>query len=356
MAKPVRKAPTKASSPRTDSKKVKRTATRAAPARSKATKAVRLPPPPRVTLSERRGLVLTALEAAQVLHWGLSPVTGSSVGGVEVRVAAMGGPRPYWWLRSHGLSSTVPAEVVLRVPRAPGEPQPPAWAFPVLERLIAFAREGELEPGQIVRWPKPFGEGTETDLDAFAIAIDPSFGVITTPHDTVPVLLAVGVTNDEVRLVREWSPEGLLEVLARLDPTLSTTLDRASLLASPRARQAIEQRVEKEGSSMGVLQARVCEGVVSKTSLSWKVDAETADAILSLLKGRIGHQRPFIVRAAAFELEFQPGDAPALTFDRLKATLKLTQTMARNLRATLKARPGTYTWEGLPSFSLEVVA
>lgn len=356
MAKPVRKAQTKASSPRTDSKKVKRPPTRGTPPRAKATKAVRAPAPPKVTLSERRGLVLSALEAAQTLQWGLAPVTGASVGGVEIRVAAIARPRPFWWVRSHGLSSSVPAEVVLRVPRAPGESQPPAWSFPVLERLIAFAREGELAPGQIVRWPKPFGEGTETDLDAFAIAIDPSFGVITTAHDTVPVLLAVGVTNDEVRLVREWSPEGLLEVLAKLDPTLSTTLDRASLLASPRARQAIEQRVEREGSSMGVLQARVCEGVVNKTSLSWKIDVDTADAILSLLKGRIGHQRPFIVRAATFELEFQPGDAPALTFDRLKATLKLTQTMARNLRATLKARPGTYTWEGLPALSLEVVA
>lgn len=330
--------------------------TRGTPPRSAPTKAARAPSPPKATLSERRGLVLTALEAAQTVHWGLAPVTGSTVGGVEVRVAAISRPRPFWWLRSHGLSSSVPVEVVVRVPRAPGEGQPPAWSFPVLERLIAFARDGELEPGQIVRWPAPFGEGTETDLDAFAIAIEPSFGIITTTHDTVRVLLAVGITNDEVRLVREWSPEGLLEVLAKLDPTLCTTLDRASLLASPRARQAIEQRVEREGSSMGVLQARVCEGVVNKTSLSWKVDADTADAILSLLKGRIGHQRPFIVRAATFELEFQPGDAPALTFDRVKATLKLTQTMARNLRATLKARPGTYAWEGLPSFSLEVVA
>lgn len=353
MSKPVRKARTKSSSPRTDSKKTKRPAARKS---AKPAKAIAPPSAPKATLSERRGLVLAALEAAQTVHWALAPVTGSTVGGVEVRVAAMARPRPFWWLRSHGLSSTVPAEVGVRVPRGPGETQPPAWAFPVLERLITFARDGELEPGQIVRWPKPFGEGTETDLDAFAVAVDPQFGVISTPHDSVPMLLAVGVTNDEVRLVREWSPEGLLEVLAKLDPTLCTTLDRASLLASPRARQAIEQRVEREGSSMGVLQARVCEGAASKSALTWRVDTAAADAIISLLKGRIGHQRPFIVRAPAFEVEVQPAEAPGLSFDRAKATLKLTQTMARNLRATLKARPGTYTWDGLPALVLEVVA
>jgi len=355
MAKPVRKVLPKSSSPRTDSKKVKRPAA-TKPARAKPAKVIAPPAAPKATLSERRGLVLAGLEAAQTLAWGVAPVTGSTVGDVEVRVAALSRPRAYWWLRSHGLSSSAPAEVALRVPRAAGETQPPAWSFPVLERLIAFAREGELAAGQIVRWVKPFGEGTETDLAAFAIAIDPSFGNIMTPHDVVPVLLAVGVTNDEVKLVRDWSPEGLLDVLARLDPTLCTTLDRASLLASPRARQAIDQRAEREGSSMGVLQARVCEGVVGQAMLTWKVDVEAADAIISLLKGRIGHQRPFVVRAPAFEFEIQPGEAPALTFDRTKGTLKLTQTMARNLRATLKARPGTYTWEGLPALTLEVVA
>jgi hypothetical protein len=311
---------------------------------------------PKATPLERSALVLAALERAQTLHWGLVSVATTLVSGVEVRVAPVSRPRPFWSLRSHGLSSSVPAEVSLRVPRASGEPGPPAWSFPVVERLIAMAREGELAAGQIVRWPKPFGDGNETELDGFAVSIDPSFSVITTPHDSVPVLLAVGVTHDEVRLVREWSPEGLLEVLAKVDPTLCTTLERASLLVSPRARQAIGQRVEREGSSMGVLQARLCEGTVTKSTLSLKIDADTADAIISLLKGRIGHQRPFIVRAPSFEIEFLPGDAPALTFDRLKATLKLTQTMARNLRATLKARAGTYTWAELPAFGLEVVA
>ncbi len=230
----------------------------------------------------------------------------------------------------------------------------PAVFFPVLERLIGLARERQLHVGQIVRWPKPFGETTETDLEAFAITLDPSFGELRTAHDFVPVLLAVGLTGDEAKLVREWSPQGLLEVLARVDPTLSTTLDRGSLLASPRARQAIEQRVEREGSSMGVLQAAVSE-LTGKDRFVWKLDADAADAIMSLLKGRIGHQRPFTVKADGADLEVTPGDVPAISFDGEKATLKLTQTVARAVRSTLKARPGTYTWDALPALTVEVV-
>lgn len=347
MPKPAQRAPKRPSSPRKTSKKVKGPASRTRRGRT----ALKAPTAVKVSLAERRGLTLAALERAQALLWAAAKVTSATVGGVEVRVAALGS---IWALRTHGLAAAAGLEVALRLPRLKDEAHPPAWAFSVLERLIGLAREDGLSSGQVVRWPTPFGEGAQTDLEAFAIAVDLSFGEVKTEHDVVPVLLAVGITGDEVRLLREWSPEGLLEVLSKLDPTWSTALDRASLLASPRARQAIEQRVEREGSSMGVLQARVSKGA-GKGRLVWTVDAETADAIVSLLKGRIGHQRPFLVRGGDFELELQPGDAPALSVEGARATLKLTQAMARNLRATLKARPGSYTWEGLPTLFVEVV-
>lgn len=354
MAKPLGKKPKKSATTRTPSKKTPKKVTKPVRAAKKTVAAPVAPPAPKVSPAERRALFLAALEAAQALHWTTSVVTTSTVGGVELRVASKAGPKPFWWLRTHGLSSVAGVELAMRVPQAKDEPQVPAVFFPVLERLIGLARERQLHVGQIVRWPKPFGETAETDLEAFAITLDPSFGELRTAHDFVPVLLAVGVTGDEARLVREWSPQGLLEVLSKVDPTLSTTLDRGSLLASPRARQAIEQRVEREGSSMGVLQAAVSE-VTGKERVVWKLDADAADAVMSLLKGRIGHQRPFLVKGEASDLEVTPGDVPAISIDGEKATLKLTQTVARAVRSTLKARPGTYTWDALPALTVEVV-
>lgn len=351
MAKARAKKASKSATTRTPSKKAPRKVT-PVPKRALVTSAS--PPAPKVSPTERRALILAALEAAQATHWGAGVVTTSTVGGVELRVTARSGAKPFWWLRTHGLSSVAGVELAMRVPQAKDEPQVPALFLPVIERLIGLARERQLHVGQIVRWPKPFGESTETDLEAFAITLDPSFGELRTAHDFVPVLLAVGLTGDEARLVREWSPQGLLEVLSKVDPSLSTTLDRGSLLASPRARQAIEQRVEREGSSMGVLQAAVSE-LSGKDRIVWKLDADAADAIMSLLKGRIGHQRPFVVKSDASDLEVTPGDLPAITVEGEKATLKLTQTVARAVRSTLKARPGTYTWDALPALTVEVV-
>lgn len=352
MAKAAPRKRKPASSPRTRSRKAaaKRTVTKAPAAKARPQK----PEAPPVSPVERRGLVEAALQAAQATHWNAAAVSTTLVSGVEVRIASVPGVRPLWWLRTHGLFATAGVEVSLRVPRAKDEVQAPAFMHAIVERLIGHAREGLLSPGQIVSWPKPFGDGVETDLTGFAITIDPAFGTIRTAHDVVPVVLAVGVTGDEARVVREWSPQGLLEVFSKVDPTLATTVDRASLLASPRARQAIEQRVEREGSSMGVLIAAKSD-VGGKATKTWTIDVSTCDGLLSLLKGRVGHQRPFVVRSANSTVEVTPGDAPGLTVEGKQATLKLTQTAARAMRATLKPVPGTYTWDLLPSFVVEVV-
>lgn len=307
-----------------------------------------------VSLSERRGLVEAAWTAAEAAMWSGAQVTATTIDGVPVRVATVSSPRPLWWLVTRGLFADAGLELSLRLARGKDELAPPAFATAVLSRLIGYARKGRLAEGQIVAWPSPFGEGAETDLSAFALTADPSFGTLRTAHDAVPVLLAVGVTWDEARLVREWSPQGLLEVLGKLDPSLATTLDRASLLSSPRARLAIEQRVEREGSSMGLLVAERSE-LAGKDRFTWTLDAQTCDALLSLLKGRLGHRRPFTVRSSALSLEVQPGETDALSVQGRQATLKLTQPMARALRASLKPAPGRYRWDELPALTIEVV-
>ncbi|MBL8921603.1 MAG: suppressor of fused domain protein [Myxococcaceae bacterium] len=294
------------------------------------------------------------MTAAEAGRWAGAPVTVSPLEGVELRVGAVATPgRPLWWAVTRGLFAQSGLELSLRLPRGKDELTPPPFLAPVMTKLIGFAREGRLTEGQVVEWPRPFGPGVETDLGVFALTIDPAFGTIRTAHDAVPVLLAVGLTADEARLVREWSPQGLLEVLARLDPTLSTSVERASLLSSPRARQAIEQRVEREGSSMGVLVAERSE-LSGKDKATWTLDTRSCDALVSLLKGRLGHQRPFTVRSATSSVEVVPADSDAFTASGNQATLKLTQPTSRALRANLKPLPGRYRWDDLPNLTIEV--
>jgi hypothetical protein len=307
----------------------------------------------KVSVAHRHTLLEAALDAAETRAFPES-IRQTASGDVETRAAPLRGTQPAWQLWTRGLFKTVSFEIGLRIPRVKGEAAPAAWAFGLLERLVT--RASEIGQGQVLRRLFLASDGLETELSGVAMTVDSLLGPVRTPHDVCPVYLAVGVTKDEEALVCEWNPEALLQVLAHVDPLLLTAPDRASLLTSPRARAAIEQRVEREGSSLGVLHARLSDANVNKNLVSWRLDVETAKVVLSLLKGRIGHQRPFVVRSDEFEVELVPADQAAIRIEGRKAQVRLNQTSARALRSTLRAAPGLYAFEDLPALSVEVVA
>jgi hypothetical protein len=297
--------------------------------------------------------LLEAARAEAEHHWATGLIRSTQRGALELRSVKVERPKPFWAVVTRGLSHRAGVELGVRVEASASEAMPPDWAFELVEHLAARASEVTLSAGHVLRWEGVFRQ--QTDLDAVALIDDPWFGAIETPHDRVPVLLAIGITRDEARLVREWSPQALAEILRHVDPTLCTSLDRPSLLSSPRSRSAIEQRVEREGSSMGVLTARV-SSTSGKSSICWKLDVDTADALVSLLKGRIGHQRSFVVKSASEEVEVAPGQAPTFGVEGDRTTLTLTQPFARSMRATLRSTPGRYVFADLPSLAIEVVA
>lgn len=264
---------------------------------------------------------------------------------------AVSGAKPHWQFLTSGLLKHG-AELSFRVLRSKDELTPPSWFTTFWHSLTARAGTDALADGQVLRFAEKFGLGLteiDTDMQGVALGIDPLFSV---PQ----VLLAVGITRDEERLVREWSPRGLLEVLARVDPSLITDLGRASALVSPRTRMVIENRVAAEGSSLGVMLAPTSQiSGTNAAGLTWSLSAEAIETVVALLKGRIGHLRPFSVKAPGTVVELIPSDFPTVERVGETLTIKLSQPAARQLRATLKAKPGSYTFEALPKFTLTVV-
>ncbi len=269
------------------------------------------------------------------------------VAGVDVRCAAVAGARPHWLFVTHGLLP-VGFELSFRVLRPKEELAPPTWVTGMLASLIERAPSEGVREGQVVNFAQKFGAGLAeiaTDMQAVVLGVDPLVG-------SPLVQVAVGLTRDEERLVREWSPRAMFELLAKVDPQLVTDLERASTLVSPRTRGIIEQRVEAEGSSLGVLWVE--QSTVSAKPLRWSVPADAVETLLALLKGRIGHLRPFSVTSNQATVEVVPADAPSVERSATGLVIKLNQSGARQWRAQLKAAPGVYAWESLPDFSVEV--
>jgi len=338
--KPATAKPTKRDALRAGSKKPSKPARIAAPV---------VPRPP--TAAQRLASDQASLDAAVARVWG-SARHSLTIAGIEVRFQAMTGAKPHWQFLTAGLLKHG-AELSFRVLRAKDELTPPGWLTTFWQSLIERAGTEALADGQVVRFAEKFGLGLteiDTDMQGVALGLDPLLGV---PQ----VLLAVGITRDEERLVREWSPRALLEVLARVDPSLITDLGRASTLVSPRTRMVIENRVAAEGSSLGVMLAISSTISGSPTAgWTWALSVEAVDTVVALLKGRIGHLRPFAVKAQDTVVELIPSDFPAVERVGDALIIKLSQPAARQVRATLKAKPGTYTFEALPKFTLTVVA
>lgn len=313
-------------------------------------------PPPPITDSECTALATAALEALRRRLWaGLRPRSVATVSGVEVQAVAVGGARPFWHLLTRGLL-VKGFELSLRVSRSPEETAPPAWAIEVLQHLVAAHRAGTpLENGQVVSLGGKLAPGLDTEMTAVALTLDPLFGQVETPKEPVPVLAVVGVTPDEQRLVREWCPTGLLEVLAAGDRLLLTDPERQSLLSSPRARTIIETRAGREGSSMGVAWARHSSLAQRGNAIHWTLSTDAVETLTSLLKGRLGHQRPFSLRTPETRVEVRPAQACAVELERDALTLSLTQAAGQALRASLRAAPGTYQTDALPGLSVTVV-
>lgn len=315
-----------------------------------------LPPPPPPTEAQRTAALTGASEALRTRLWGNQGAVLTTVDEVVVRAAQVNRGRPHWHLLTEGLGSKG-SELSLRVQKEKDELGAPAWAIALLGTLIARAHAGQLsaDTNQVMVLAQGVAPGTDSELYGVVFTADPEAPAIVTAHDSVPVLLAVPVTRDEARAVREWSPTALVEVLAKVDPLLITLLDRPSLLQSPRARMLIEQRMDKEGSSLSTMTATTSQ--VSKTGelTTWRLSVDGVDTLCSLLKGRIGHQRPFSVVSGASRVEVVNGDPAVADFHKKQLTLHLTLVAARQLRSLLKARPGSYTFEAVPNFALVVV-
>jgi len=290
-----------------------------------------------------------AHDAARLKAWGVPGQVLTNVGPVEVWSAAPSG----WHLVTRGLWRAG-FELSLRVAKAKDDAAPPAWALALLERQVRRCLEPDA-PAPDETWcvVEAAPLAPESELGALAFARD-ALGPITTPDAEVPVWQLVPITRDEERVVREWSPSGLVEILRAIEPQLVATIDRPSLLSSPRARLAIEQRIAREGSSLSAMRARVSSLGRAKGATTWKLSAEAVDTFIALLKGRTAHQRAFTVRGAGPPIEVRPGDCAAVELSDGGPVLKLSQAASRQLRAVLRPKPGKYTLEALPGFTLEV--
>jgi hypothetical protein len=119
-------------------------------------------------------------------------------------------------------------ELTMRLPAAPAEEAPPAWALNLLSKLSEyvysssqpFAEGHRMSPGG------PITGGPGTRLTALAFAPDPQLPPISTPNGSVDFLAVVGITAEELADMKSASTDAVLHRLREDDPLLRTDIGR----------------------------------------------------------------------------------------------------------------------------------
>ncbi len=229
-------------------------------------------------------------------------------------------------------------ELTFRLARQPDEEHVPAWALSFLQNLgrYVFGTGNRFAAGHKMGLNGPIALETSTAISAVVFTDDPELGDIASEFGKARFLQIVGLTDDEYRLIQEWSTGGLLEILKRRLPLLITNLHRASVLADAATSIVVKKRVEIEGSSeeltsAGDMTIDTSEGVVLE------LGALYATALPRAMRGRLRHDRPYTLRGSELLLHLKPAAESGVSVDGNDVTLAVAPALATELEARLRA-------------------
>lgn len=249
-------------------------------------------------------------------------------------------------------------ELTLRLVRSPDEDTPPPWALNFLQNLAryVFGSGNRFAAGHKMGLNGPIALDMRTKITAILFADDAELGAIESPFGAARFVQIVGITDDEYKLIQEWSTTGLVDMLKTQWPYLTTDLARGSLLDDPEVAAEVRRRVAAEGSSEdlsfgGDLTISAREG----GGVTLRLGALYAASLPRAMRGRLQHERTYELRGRGAQLRLAPGPASGVVLDEDGATLTLAPALVVELEAQLRdARAGTYTFAAFADLEIIV--
>jgi len=247
-------------------------------------------------------------------------------------------------------------ELSLRLRRAPDETDVPTWALNFLQNLgrYVFGTGNRFDAGHKMGLNGPIALGHDTKLTAILFAEDPELREIDSPFGKAKFIEVVGITDDEYRLIQEWSTTGLVEILRKKLPFLITDLTRPSVLADAEIRREVAERVDAEGSSEDLTFAGEMTLTTDDGHVRIEMGALYAAALPRAMRGRLRHGRSYTLRGRDATLTLEPGTVAGYTRETDELVLALPKDLVAEIEARLAPGvTGAYRFETWPA--LEVV-
>ena len=308
---------------------------------------------------------------ADPMHWGVLKPYG--MGGNDpihgISAYPRTDPSPHWHFVTYGFTdlfekenedpeeSGFGFELTFRLARTLADAQPPTWALNFLQNLgrYVFSSGNRFAAGHKMGLNGPIALDLDTQITAVCFSEDPELGEIVSAHGKARFVQIVGITDDEYRLIQEWSTHGLIDILGKKLPYLITDLTRASVLEDPEIAREAEQRVAAEGSSEDLTFAGELQFQVDDGRVRIELGALYAAVLPRAMRGRIRHGRDYMLRGKSSTLDLKPGSQVGYTVNEGELTLEITQELAREMETQLRENlAGTYDFEAWPALEIVV--
>ncbi|HEX5062473.1 MAG TPA: suppressor of fused domain protein [Kofleriaceae bacterium] len=248
-------------------------------------------------------------------------------------------------------------ELTVRLRRAAGETDVPMWTLNFLQNLAryVFGTGNRFGAGHKMGLNGPIALDHDTKLTAILFAEDPELEEISSTFGKAQFLQIVGITDDEYKLIQEWSTSGLVEILREQLPLLVTDLARDSVLADRQTAAKVKQRVEQEGSSEDLTFAGEMKLEVSEGRVRIEMGALYAAALPRAMRGRLRHGRGYTLRGRSNMLTLEPGETTGFVQSDGDMTLRLTPDLVIEIEARLRTTlAGRYRFEMWPALEIVV--
>jgi suppressor of fused-like protein len=281
-------------------------------------------------------------------------------------------PVPHWHYVGYGLSDLYEnshdaehsgwgIELSFRLACAEDATQPPAWALNFLQNLARYVdtRGNVFRSGDWMTANGPIALDQQTRLCSMGFVLDPELGRIDTPHGYVDFIQVVGLTQAEELAAKRWNTAALLDALSPHMPLWITDLARPCLLEQPTLQSEVENGIQRDGSSSGLLYADVLEWQQHKRLLrapliDITLGARVVDDLLALLPLRLPYGRDFMLRGAGRLLSFQPAEFNRVDAQVDRLDLHLSASAVQGMLTSLRAKAGTYEIPGFAGLRLHI--
>ncbi|MEL4356320.1 MULTISPECIES: suppressor of fused domain protein [unclassified Luteococcus] len=239
---------------------------------------------------------------------------------------------------------------------------PPMWPVVELQFLARYVlgSGNDFLAGDHMRLARPVTSAAPTTLTGLGFLADPQLAETRSPAGSVTFIQAVGLTEDEIDTMANWSGSRFLELLTSRIPLAVTRLQRESLLTDPQVRAARDEGLQRDGSNTGTIFANLLNWQpVGEGQTMVSLDVAGVRALHTLLPARLPFGRRFALEYGDGNgrrlLGFQPNQRPNIHVDQALIVVDATREMLDELCRMLPAQPGDFQLPNYPGLIWRVL-